>query len=157
VTKFHYLGQILSQNGNDLSACVRNIQRARAKALSSACIHLCPVDYTHKTNRRTKVFAVVQNGDYYHNTVPATNSASAITKDFCIKGWRGKKSRNGVAAAPNHPRYRLVPCSARRETCLVVPILERVKILYAPIFPGMKTFSWSVIIPSCRLCSIIYR
>jgi hypothetical protein len=31
VTKFRYLGQILSQDGNDLSACVRNIQRARAK------------------------------------------------------------------------------------------------------------------------------
>jgi hypothetical protein len=30
VTKFRYLGQILSQDGNDLSACARNIQRARA-------------------------------------------------------------------------------------------------------------------------------
>jgi hypothetical protein len=71
------------------------------------------------------VFAVVQGGDYCHDTVPATNSTSAITKDFRIKGRRGKKSRNGVAATPNHPRYRLVPCSARRETCLVVPNLRK--------------------------------
>jgi hypothetical protein len=31
VTKFRYLGRILSQDDHDLSACVRNIQRARAK------------------------------------------------------------------------------------------------------------------------------
>jgi hypothetical protein len=31
VTKFRYLGRILSQDDNDLSACVRNIQRAKAK------------------------------------------------------------------------------------------------------------------------------
>jgi hypothetical protein len=31
VTKFRYLGRILSQDDHDLSACVRNIQRAKAK------------------------------------------------------------------------------------------------------------------------------
>ena len=31
VTKFRYLGRILSQDDQDLSACVRNIQRAQAK------------------------------------------------------------------------------------------------------------------------------
>jgi len=31
VTKFRYLGRILSQDDRDLSACVRNIQRAKAK------------------------------------------------------------------------------------------------------------------------------
>jgi hypothetical protein len=31
VTKFRYLGRILSQDNHDLSTCVRNIQRAKAK------------------------------------------------------------------------------------------------------------------------------
>jgi hypothetical protein len=31
VTKFRYLGRILSQDDHDLSACVRNIQRAKTK------------------------------------------------------------------------------------------------------------------------------
>jgi hypothetical protein len=31
VSKFRYLGRILSQDDHDLSACVRNLQRAKAK------------------------------------------------------------------------------------------------------------------------------
>jgi hypothetical protein len=64
------------------------------------------VQYTHKIIGRTKVFAVDQGGDYRHDTVPTTHSTSVITKDFRIKGRNGKRSRNGVAATPNHPRYR---------------------------------------------------
>jgi hypothetical protein len=78
------------------------------------------VQYTHKTTRRTKVFAVGQGGEYRHDTVPTNNSTSAITKDFRIK-----KSRNGVAATPNHPRYRLVSRSALEEICLIVPNLKK--------------------------------
>jgi hypothetical protein len=35
VSKFRYLGRILSQDDHDLSACVRNIQRAKANGLPS--------------------------------------------------------------------------------------------------------------------------
>jgi hypothetical protein len=35
VTKFRYLGRILSQDDSDLSACVRNIQRASYNGLPS--------------------------------------------------------------------------------------------------------------------------
>jgi hypothetical protein len=81
------------------------------------------VRYKDPITGRMKAFAVVQGGDSTRDSIPSVDRTSAITKSFRIVCRKGKRVRGGELQNDS-PRYRLVPCSALGETCLVVPNLK---------------------------------
>jgi ribosomal protein S18 len=84
----------------------------------------CFFRYTDVITRKAKAYAIVQGGDPQKDLIPKNNKTSALTKDFEIKGRKGKRSRGQGSKTCTYPRYRIIPCADLQETCCVIPNLK---------------------------------
>jgi hypothetical protein len=86
VTKFRYLGRILSQDDHDLSACVRNIQRAKTQW--AAVSKVLRREECRRNRLRGYTFVIVSTVLLYGSDTWVTRRMEELLTSLSTTDWK---------------------------------------------------------------------